>query len=285
MPGAIAYTFRRGDALPRLAQHAGVSLETLRAFNGLSADSKSDVGQRICFPPGSIPPNQWPQPTPRPYPSCTLAQPPGQAPVIHLGPSDRKRVALTFDIGFYPHIARKMVQRLAELDLRATFFIIGVSGEQDPGQIRAILAGGHELGNHSWSHTDMTRLTPAQIRTELHRTEDFVRQVAPGAAMKPFFRAPFDHLNATVAQTAREEGYYIVNWSADAMDWVPGITPDEVLLSLRWGLRPGAIIALHASSPATLDALPAIRDLLIAEGYEAVPLSTLLAPANSPSSQ
>lgn len=277
-PGPATYRLRPGDTLSAVAANAGVPLGALLTENGLRADQVVKKGLLLQLPAGSIPPELWPSPTPRPLPTFVTEMPPAEAPIIYLGPEERRQVALTFDTGYDPDINREIARLLAERGVRATFFVVGRGAAQYPEVVEDLIATDQELANHSWSHQDLTTMTTTEVRDELRRTDMLVQEQAPGATTKPFFRAPFGYVNETVEQVARDEGFYIVDWTFDSLDWIEGITPEEVRWTVERRLRPGAIVVMHGSSSATLEALPVVLDLLEREGYEAVPLSNLLVP-------
>lgn len=278
-PGPATYRLRPGDTLGSVAANAGVSLEALLSANGLRADDIVKKGLVLQLPEGSIVPELWPAPTPEPLATFTTDVPPQEAPTIYLGRDDLKRVALTFDTGYDPEINAEIAALLAERNVRATFFVVGRGVEQYPEVVADIVRYDHELANHSWSHQDLTEMTPAQVRAEIRDTEQQVQELAPGATTQPFFRAPFGYVDDTVDRIAKEEGFYVVDWTFDSLDWIEDITPDEVRWTVERKLRPGAIVVMHGSSEATLEALPVVLDMLEGNGYEAVTLSELLAPA------
>ena len=120
--------------------------------------------------------------------------------------------------------------------------------------------------------------TEDEIKDELLKTEELVRSLAPQATTRPFFRAPFGYTNDTVIHAAQEEGFYVVDWTIDALDWIEDITAEEVHWTVTRQLQPGAIVCMHGSSAATVQALPLLLDTIEDEGYTAVSLSELLAP-------
>jgi peptidoglycan/xylan/chitin deacetylase (PgdA/CDA1 family) len=275
---SIPYRLRSGDTLRRIAAFAEVTLEEILKLNQLEDSDIIYGGQIIHLPPGSLLPQYWPKPTPRPLPTFTTDQPPEESPVIYLGSEDRRRVALTFDVGYYPNTASQVAKELTKHDIKATFFVIGFTAQTYPQMVRDIVAYGHELGNHSWSHSDMRHLADQEIRDELQKTEKLIRQISPQSTTKPFFRAPFGYTNSALIRTAQEQGYYVVDWTIDGLDWIEDITAQEIHWTVSRALRPGAIICLHGSSTATVKALPMIVNSLKDEGYTAVTLSELLAP-------
>lgn len=99
------------------------------------------------------------------------------------------RVAITFDDGPTADYTEPVLALLAAHDVRATFFVTGREVEENPDEARAIVDAGHELGNHSWSHPDMTLLGPARIAREIERTDEAIR--AAGHQGEIFFRPPF----------------------------------------------------------------------------------------------
>jgi peptidoglycan-N-acetylglucosamine deacetylase len=126
-------------------------------------------------------------------------------------------LALTFDDGPNPACTPRLLDILASHSVHATFFLVGSFAQQQPELIRRILAAGHLIGNHSWSHPNLA-LTPARrVDEELTRTSDTLQQIT-GAPIK-YFRPPYGARRPHVLRTARRLGMIPVTWNAMTNDW------------------------------------------------------------------
>ncbi len=141
--------------------------------------------------------------------------------------------------------------------------------------MRAIVAGKHELGNHSYSHPNLTQLTDAQILAQMVQTENIVHQET-GCTTRPFFRAPFGASNTHVLQLIGQAGFINFAWTVHGGDWLPGATVETIHQRVVQNTGNGAIIILHSSVPATAQAVPLIINDLRARGFQFVTLSELL---------
>lgn len=274
----IVYRARPGDTFSGIAAQADVDLYEMLELNELTDSSIIRIGQPIQLPVGAVPPEQWPIPEPKPLPTFTTDIPIANSPEIQLGRDDQKWIALTFDTGYNPEVQREILAVLREYNVKATFLFVGNGVEQAPEIVADVIADGHELGNHSFTHRDFRQLSPDEVLAELRDTEAAVKAVDPNATTKPWFRAPFGNTNDTIRKIAQDEGYYVVNWTVDSIDWVEGITADEVYWTISRAVRPGAIIVEHGSSRASVQALERIIPELLDQGYEFKTLSEILAP-------
>jgi peptidoglycan/xylan/chitin deacetylase (PgdA/CDA1 family) len=154
-------------------------------------------------------------------------------------------------------------------------FLTGRWVDANPALVRRMVADGHELANHSYSHVDFTQLSETAIAAELDETESAVARVG-GAALRPFFRPPFGARNTRVLRVVAAEGYTPVYWTVDSGDWQAGLPAGQVLARVSLAARPGAIVVSHLDSWQTAAILPALIDQLRARGYELVTLSELL---------
>lgn len=188
-----------------------------------------------------------------------------------------KVMALTFDFGSDPGNAARILQVLADRGVKSTFFATGEAAANHPGVVSSVVAQGHEVGNHSYSHPYFTRLTAAQMADELTRAGTAIRN-ATGQAPKPFFRPPYGDYNAAVLQAAGNAGYpHTIMWTIDTVDW-QGVTSAAIRDKVLSRAAPGAIVLMHVGGGATgtPDALPGMIDGLRAAGYRLVTISELL---------
>ncbi|MEN6370980.1 MAG: polysaccharide deacetylase family protein [Armatimonadota bacterium] len=186
------------------------------------------------------------------------------------------RIALTFDAGASPKPTPALLRILASKGVRATFFLTGKWVEGNRELTRQIAAAGHEIGNHTYSHPDLRKLTDDEIREQLARTEELVQSTA-GISTKPLFRAPFGARDSRVLSVAHDEGYRSVYWTVDSWDaFKKGIAADEIRDRVLDRSQDGSIVLMHCGSSPTVDALPEIIDGLRARGYELVTVSELI---------
>ncbi|MFB9720735.1 polysaccharide deacetylase family protein [Planobispora longispora] len=203
---------------------------------------------------------EWPEPE-RPVPP----------PARDVDCAKAKCVALTFDDGPGEHTG-DLLDTLAEHRARATFFVVGgVVARGGGGDLRRMVAEGHELGNHSWSHAQLTALSRSGIAAELDRTQKIVKRET-GVRMV-FMRPPYGATDGRVAEASRSRGLSQILWNVDTMDWRDrnsGVVTRRVAAA-----APGSIVLLHDIHRSTVDAVPEVLKDLAAEGYTFVTLSEL----------
>lgn len=188
--------------------------------------------------------------------------------------TNQKILAMTFDDGPHPSLTPRLLDILKERNIKCTFFLIGKQVRMYPQIVRRMIAEGHEIGNHTWTHCSLTSRSDDQIRKELQQSADAVREVA--GVMPQLIRPPYGAINQRVKELMFAEfGYTTIMWSVDPQDWRrPGVA--AVTSRLVNGARPGAIMLAHDIHPPTITAMPAMFDQLIAQGYQFVTVSQLL---------
>lgn len=199
--------------------------------------------------------------------------------IIQRVETERKVVALTFDDGPTGAHTGEVLHLLASRDVKATFFLIGRDMTTAPEQTRAIVAAGHELGNHSYTHKRMVFRSPAFIRDEVEKTDALIR--AAGHRGPILFRAPYcKKLVGLPWYLARHERVHVT------FDVEPESNPridaraDLITAHVVEEAEPGSIILLHpmyANREESRKAIVPIIDALRARGFEFVTLSELLA--------
>ena len=188
---------------------------------------------------------------------------------------DGPYIAMTFDDGPHATNAAKLLEMAAERHIKLTFFVLGECVAQNPDVLRQEVAAGHEIGNHSWSHPNLAKLSDANVRSQLQRTQDIVVQTA---GIKPkLMRPPYGELTKRQRILVNHEfGYKVILWDVDPLDWKrPG--PSVVASRIIAGARPGSIILSHDIHPPTIEAMPQVFDALLAKGFKFVTVSELLA--------
>lgn len=129
-----------------------------------------------------------------------------------------RRVSLTFDDGPSAATTPRLLDYLKELGLKATFFVVGrnIANSEGFAIIERMAAEGHQIGNHSYSHADLTRLNAVQIEQEIKQTENLIGSLSNGNKL---FRPPFGFHNAVVDRAVETLGYKSVFWNVSSLDW------------------------------------------------------------------
>ena len=200
---------------------------------------------------------------------------------IHLAvsppPANGPRIALTFDDGPSIH-TQALLDALYERGVPATFFVLGQRVAARPDLAQRIVAEGHEIGNHSFSHLHLTQVGTATIRNELLQTRRVIEQAT--GVQTTLFRPPYGSHNATVRTVAAEFGYPLILWSVDTRDW----ERRDVNAILRHFFHPngqarvqdGDVILMHDIFPTTVEAAIIAVDRLLEQGFVFVTTSELL---------
>lgn len=128
-----------------------------------------------------------------------------------------KKVALSFDAAWGNDDTQKILEILKKHGLHVTFFMTGGWVEKYPEDVKAIQAAGHDLGNHSENHKNMAQLSVEEQKTEIMTVHEKVKQLT-GVDMQ-LFRPPYGEYNDNLDLTAKDCGYFPVEWSVDSLDW------------------------------------------------------------------
>lgn len=187
----------------------------------------------------------------------------------HKVETSKKLVALTFDDGPDPKITRQILDTLKKYEARATFFMLGSRVEYYPDVVNEVIEAGHEIGNHTWNHADLTKLSADRVQKEIESTSEMIEKIS---GHKPeAFRPPYGAVNKTVRfQTELP----VVLWDVDTLDWKHR-NPDTLLQIIKEQTKDGSIILMHDIHEATADGLDAVLSYLETEGYEFVTVAEL----------
>lgn len=179
------------------------------------------------------------------------------------------RVALTFDDGPNEKTTPKALEILKRYNAKATFFVMGQSAVGHTDILQRMHAEGHEIGNHTWDHPNLTKLPAEKIKEEIHKTNDLIMKAT---GQKPvYLRPPYGATNATVKTVT---GLKEMLWSVDTEDWKNHNT-QAMMTNIKKQLRPGGVILMHDIHQTTIDALPTIMDYLTTQGYYFVTVGEL----------
>lgn len=166
-----------------------------------------------------------------------------------------KTLYLTFDDG-PGRATADILELLADSHAKATFFVVGRQAASSPRTVRAIHAAGHAIGNHTWNHADLTRLSKSQVRLELSRTGQVVGSIM-GGCMRP----PYGAINSLAGTTSVAMGFQPIMWTAQAWDWRPPPT-EKIVDDMKAGTKPGAVLLLHDGGGDRSRTVAALRTLL-----------------------
>ena len=199
------------------------------------------------------------------------AEKPKPAPATPTPTVANKTIALTFDDGPGPYTAH-LLDILDQYGAKATFFLIGSKVSGQASVVRSIQERGHQLGNHSWSHPELPKLSVDQIAGEIDRTNEAIRQAT---GVKPsILRPPYGAVNGVVLEQLRLRNMSSILWSVDTRDWAD--RNSQIVCSRAVaGARPGAVILMHDIHQTSVNAVPCILSSLKQQGYSFVTIQRL----------
>jgi peptidoglycan-N-acetylglucosamine deacetylase len=225
---------------------------------------------------------------PRPHkPRPKVAQPPGLAAfagtiVRHVDTGGRRVVALTFDDGPWPHTSSAVLALLAKYHAKATFFWIGRMLSEQPTIAKRVIAAGHAIGNHTWSHR-YSNISPNAAISEIDRVEDNAKRQLKGVFS--LFRPPGGRLTNGLVAEAKRQGYIVVMWSLLSKDTYQHISAATIAKNVIDNIKPGVIVLMHDGGgrrDKTVKALAQILPALAQQGYTFVTVPELLKMQVSP---
>jgi peptidoglycan/xylan/chitin deacetylase (PgdA/CDA1 family) len=182
-------------------------------------------------------------------------------------------LAITFDDGPKPEVTNRVLDILAKHKVHSTFFVIGLHVPGNEELIRRMYREGHEIGNHSWGHKDMTTMNATQIQQEIYGTQAAV--IAAGVPAPRLFRPPYGAVNQVMRSNIP---LTIAMWNIDPEDW-QAKDARKIIEQVESHARPGAVVDMHDIYPQTADALDQLLTDL-QQHYQLVTVSQLfnLAP-------
>jgi peptidoglycan-N-acetylglucosamine deacetylase len=225
--------------------------------------------------PGASP---SPSPSPAPSPEASTVSKPATWFSVNV---DGPYIAMTFDDGPSPETTPRLLDILKQRNIKATFFMIGQNAERNPTIVKRILAEGHEIGNHSWTHPQLSKLSDDRVTEEINKTQNAIKDASGYTPV--LMRPPYGAITARQKDWIEKQfGLSVIIWSVDPFDWKrPGASVIEQRILA--GARPGAIVLSHDIHKQTVDAMPATLDALAAKGFKFVTVSQLIA-MNKPKS-
>ena len=195
-------------------------------------------------------------------------------------PADRsaspKLVALTFDDGPYPVETPLLLDELADLNVKATFFLIGHDAELFPQLTARIARDGHEIANHTYSHpADFEALPPSRVTAELSDGATALERYVRDPAIRTMMRPPHGRFTEQTVEAAQRAGYHVILWNDDPGDW--RTVPAQTLAQhVEANATAPDIILLHSGRLSTIEMLPEVVARFRAAGFAFVTVGELM---------
>ena len=186
------------------------------------------------------------------------------------GVKEKPSIAITFDDGPSDRYTGRLLDGLNERNVKASFFLIGENAEENPELVERIYKEGHLIGNHTYSHVQMTHLSEKEAANEIERTDQVISAIT--GEHVAYMRPPF---GAWQRELEIKMEVLPVLWSVDPLDWTTE-NVDEIVSKVVTEVEEGDIILLHDCYASSVEAALRIVDILQKEGYEFVTVDRLL---------
>jgi probable sporulation protein (polysaccharide deacetylase family) len=193
---------------------------------------------------------------------------------IYRGNPAKPMVAMMINVAWGDEYLPSMLETMDAENVKATFFLDGSWLAKHEDTAKLILAHGHELSNHAYSHPDMSRLDDARQRQEIGKTEALLKKIG---VRNVWFAPPSGDYDARTVRIAREFGLRTVLWTLDTLDWRKP-PPASVVAKIHRRIGPGQLILMHPTA-ASRDALPGMIAAIKEKGYRLGTVSETLSPA------
>ncbi len=217
------------------------------------------------------------------YPQTTATVSSGihakELPIYCVDKGEEAKISLSFDAAWGNEDTSKILEVLKKNDVRVTFFMTGGWIEKYPEDVKAIAAAGHDLGNHSENHKQMSQLSADQCKEEIMKPHEKVKQLTGKDMM--LFRPPYGDYNDNLIQVCREINYYPIQWDVDSLDWKDYDASTIIKkVTEHKHLGNGSIILCHNGAKHTAEALDSMIRTLKEKGFQLVPISELIMKEN-----
>lgn len=189
--------------------------------------------------------------------------------------TEKKIVALSFDVALENVSIDEILCTLKKHNIKSTFFVTGKWADTYPKAVKRIALEGHDIGNHSEHHKDMSNLSTSECTDEIMSLHTKIKELT-GSEMH-LFRPPYGDYNDTLIATATSCGYYPIKWNVDSLDW-KNYGKDNIISTVlnNKNLKNGSIILCHSGTKYTAKALEKIIEGLQEKGYTIVPVSEII---------
>lgn len=191
---------------------------------------------------------------------------------IYKGNTDEKKIAFACNVAWGNEYIPKILDILKKDNIKITFFFEGIWAEKNPDLVKEIFKNGHEIGSHGYTHVKYTQWSKEQYAEDIKKSGELLQKIT---GIKPkLFAPPYGDFNDEVVKTAEEQGYKVILWSLDTIDWNnPG--SDTIINRVLSKYHNGAIVLMHPTKD-TVDALPTIIKELQAKGFKITNVSDVI---------
>lgn len=195
----------------------------------------------------------------------------------YMDPTDEKVIYLTFDAGYENGNTPAILEALKKHDASATFFVVGNYLETSPELVKQMVAEGHTVGNHTFHHPEMSKISDAASFEKELKDVETLYQKTTGEELTRFYRPPQGKYNTQNLQMAGDLGYKTFFWSLAYVDWIQDQQPtkEAAFDKLLKRIHPGAVVLLHSTSSTNAQILDELLTKWEEMGYHFAPLSEL----------
>jgi len=183
------------------------------------------------------------------------------------------KIAISFDAAWGADKTKEIMSICDSYSIKATFFLVGFWIEKYPDMVKEIYNNGFEIGIHSNTHPDMTKLSKSQIREELTTNIKLIEELT-GFTPK-LFRPPYGYYNNNLIEVCDDLGLSCIEWSVDSLDW-KGLTAGEIANRVTSKIRKGSIVLFHNNSDNILDGLKMVLEYFKCNKMQVVPIGKLI---------
>jgi len=266
----IEYTVKKGDTIYSISQQFNLTVEEILLLNRLN-NNIIDTGMVLKIPivPAWNPPDYNKPDYVKIFPDTFFLK----------GKTNSYNICLTFDDGPDALYTPQILDILKKYNVPATFFLIGNKIIQYPEVVKRIIAEGHIIANHTWSHPDLTKITIEELIAETKSTEDILKDIT--ALKTALIRPPEGAVSENVINSLKELSYKVIFWSVDSRDWLDRDI-DQILINTLPDINKDSIVLFHSAGgegqklDATVKSLPELIETLKLRGYNFVNIDELL---------
>ena len=187
--------------------------------------------------------------------------------------TEENKVALTMNCAWSADDIDRILETLEKNEVKITFFIVGEWAEKYPEAVKKIYEAGHEIGTHSNTHPHVEQLSAEKNLEEIKLGVEKLQKIT--GEQTRLYRTPYGEYNDIVINTARENGYYTIQWNIDTLDY-KGLTGDEMWGRIKEKLQKGSIILTHNGTEHTADSLDMLLKNIKTNGYQVTTVSDLI---------
>lgn len=186
---------------------------------------------------------------------------------------DDNSISISFDCAWGADYTDKILDALDFYDVKCTFFVVQFWAEKYPEHLKKIADRGHEIGTHSKTHPNMSKLTTAEIEEELKSSVNAIESVT--GKKVTLFRPPFGDYDDKVITVAEKLGLYTIQWNVDSLDW-KNLSAEQIAARVLKKAKSGSIILMHNNGLHTLESLPLIFSATQQKGFVYRPIGELI---------